>query len=274
MTEWLCRRYLRTHDNQIPQLFRNEVYQLCQKELAFLESLAFNAMEGSTIILRSSLLEKALNEANVSSQEHPHILNMGILKSVKKQGIGNRIETHKDHYFIHLSFQEYFAARYLINALKDSQTEKAIKFIKYQKYNQRYTLVFTFAAGLLSENDAQPYFNVFWDQILQEPLDLVGIRHVQLVILCIEETTDKSTLSRRAELLEWIAKCIQYSFTMENEIIREHLSQSLQRAPSVVSDQTITKVFINLLEDSETAIKTTVLSFIFYLNIFSRFLIV
>jgi HEAT repeat protein len=267
MTEWLCRRYLRTHDNHIPQLFWNEVYQRCQKELAFLESLAFNAMEGNTIILRSSLLEKALNEANVSSQEHPHILNMGILKSVKKQGIGNRIETHKDHYFIHLSFQEYFAARYLINALKCSQTEKAIKFIKYQKYNQRYTLVFTFAAGLLSENDAQPYFNVFWDQILQEPLDLVGIRHIQLVILCMEETTDKSTLSRRAELLEWIAKCIQYSFTMENEITRRHLSQSLQRAPSVVCDQTIIKVFINLLQHTGTSTKNAVLSFISNLEI-------
>jgi predicted NACHT family NTPase len=238
MTEWLCRRYLRTHENQFQQLLQTEIDQCCQKELAFLESLAFHAMESNTIIIQSSILKKALNEAKVSSQAHPHILNMGILKSVNKQGIGNRIETDKDHYFVHLSFQEYFAARYLITALTGSQTEKAIKFIKYQKYNQRYTLVFTFAAGLLSESDAQPSLEVFWNHLLGEPLDLVGIRQMELVILCMEETTDKSTLFRRSELLEWIAKCIRYSLTNKKEAIRRHLSQSLQRAPSVVCDPT------------------------------------
>jgi predicted NACHT family NTPase len=167
---------LRTPDHQILQLPQNEIDRRCQKELAFLESLAFNAMESNKIIIPSSLLQKALNEAKVYLEEHPHILNMGILKSVNKQGISNRIETEKDHYFVHLSFQEYFAARYLINALKGSQTEKAIEFIKYQKYNQRYTLVFTFAAGLVSESDAKSYSNVFWENILGEPQDLVGIR--------------------------------------------------------------------------------------------------
>ncbi len=267
MTEWLCRRYLRTHDHQILQLSENEIDRHCQKELAFLESLAFNAMKSNKIIIPSSLLEDVLDEAKVSSQEYLHILKMGLLKSVNKQGINNRSERKKDHYFIHLSFQEYFAARYLINALKGSHTEKAIEFIKYQKYNQRYTLVFTFAAGLVSESDAKSYSNVFWENILGEPQDLVGIRHMQLIIFCMEETTDKSTLSRHAELFEWIAKCIQCSLTTKDGTIRRHLSQSLQRAPSVVSDQTITKVFINLLGDSETAIKTTVLSFISHLKI-------
>jgi HEAT repeat protein len=267
MTEWLCRRYLRTNDYQIRQLSTSEIDQHCQKELAFLENLAFNAMESNTIIIQSSILKKALNEAKVSSQEHPHILNMGILKSVNKQGIGNPIETDKDHYFVHLSFQEYFAARYLIKALKGSQTEKAIEFIKYQKYNQRYTLMFTFAAGLLSESDAKASLKVFWDHILGEPLDLVGIRHMQLVILCMEETTDKFTFSRHAELLECIAKCIQYSFTMKNKILRRHLSQSLQRAPSVACDQTIVDVLINLLQHTDTDIQREVLSFISNLKI-------
>jgi HEAT repeat protein len=267
LTEWLCRRYLRTHDHQIVQLYQNEIDRRCQKELAFLDSLAFNAMESNTIIIRSSILKKALNEAEVSSQEHPHILNIGILKSVNKQGISNRIETEKDHYFVHLSFQEYFAARYLINALKGSQAEKAIEFIKYQKYNQRYTLLFTFAAGLLSESDAKSHFNVFWDNILGEPQDLVGIRYMQLIILCMEETTDKSTLSRCAELFEWIAKCIQCSLSMEDQTIRRHLSQSLQRTPSVVCDQRIIKLFTDLLEHTNTINKTAILEFISDLKI-------
>ena len=110
-------------------------------------------MENSTILIQPTLLRKACNEVKISSQQHPHILNLGILKSFRKQGIGNLIEMNKVHYFIHLSFQEYFAARYLIHLLKGSQTEKAIGFIKYQKYNRRYTLLFSFAAGLLNDRD-------------------------------------------------------------------------------------------------------------------------
>jgi predicted NACHT family NTPase len=170
ITEWLCRRYLRTQNNQILQLSEDEIDQRCQKELAFLESLAFSAMEDNTIIIRPILLKKALNETQVSSQEHPHILNIGILKSFNKQGTGIQIEKSKDHYFVHLSFQEYFAARYLVNSLKGSSTEKIIEFIKHQKYNQRYALVFTFASGILSKIDGKSATNIFWDVILGDPL--------------------------------------------------------------------------------------------------------
>jgi HEAT repeat protein len=219
-------------------------------------------MESNTIIIQSSVLKKALNEAKVSLQEHPHILNMGILKSVNKRGIDNIIETDKDHYFVHLSFQEYFAARYLIDALKGSQSEKAIQFIKNQKYNQRYTLAFTFAAGLLSESDANPYLKLFWDHILGEPLDLVGIRHFQLVISCLEETNNKSTFSRHAELLQRIAICIQNSFMMEDEIAQKYLLQSLKRAQSVACDQTIVNAIIISLQQTDNITKKAAFSFI------------
>ena len=173
-------------------------------------------MESNTIIIRPPLLKKAFNEAKVSLQDQSNILNIGILKNFNKQGIGNQIETSKDHYFIHLSFQEYFAARYLINNLNGSSNEKAIEFIKRQKYNQRYALLFIFASGLLTEKDGKLGLNIFWNTILRESLDLVGIRHLQLVISCFEENTDKSILPWHTQLIEWIVKCIKHSFFMKN----------------------------------------------------------
>ena len=132
MTEWLCRRYLSIPNNQIQNLSQDDVHRRCEKELTFLESLAFNAMKSNTIILRPNLLKKALNEAKVSLHDHPNILNIGILKSFHKRGVGIQVETGKDHYFVHLSFQEYFAARYLMNALSGSSDQKkiAIEFIQ------------------------------------------------------------------------------------------------------------------------------------------------
>ena len=269
MTEWLCRRYLSMPNKQIQNLSQDEINQQCQKELTFLESLAFNAMKSNTIILRPNLLKKALNEAKVSLHDHPHILNIGILKSFNKQGIDTQIETGKDHYFVHLSFQEYFAARYLFNALSGSSDQKtiAIEFIQTQKYNQRYTLVFTFLSGLCSENDTNTCLNIFWETILTSPLDLVGIRHLQLVISCIEETFSQSIIPWHTELLEWIAKCIEYNLSTQNKIILSHLSQILQRAQSVVSDERIINVFINLLQNDDPNTKSEVLSFIYMVNV-------
>ena len=41
MIEWLCRRYLRTKDNQILQLSQDEIDHHCQKELAFFRESSF-----------------------------------------------------------------------------------------------------------------------------------------------------------------------------------------------------------------------------------------
>ena len=54
ITVWLCRRYL----NSTQTLFEHEIlYEICEKEIRFLESLAFNAMKSNTIIIRPCLLK-------------------------------------------------------------------------------------------------------------------------------------------------------------------------------------------------------------------------
>ncbi|CAF3949112.1 unnamed protein product, partial [Adineta steineri] len=267
MIEWLFRRYLSMPNKKIQNLPEDDVNQRCEKELAFLENLAFNGMKSNTIILRPNLLKKALNEEKVSLHDHPHILNMGVLKSFNKQGIDTQIETDKDHYFVHLSFQEYFTARYLFKALKESSThQEEIKFIQRERYNQRYALVFTFLCGLSNETGANTWFNIFWRLILTPPIDLLGIRHMQLVISCIEETSSQSTIPQHNLLIDWIAKCIEHNVLTENQIIRQCLAQSLRRAPSVISSQTIINVFIHLLQNDDSKVRIAVLSFISEIN--------
>ena len=269
MTEWLCRRYLTSINKRSLQLPKDEIDQCCQKELAFLESLAFHAMKSNTIILQPSSLKKALKEANISFEDCPHILNIGILKSFNKKGTGTQIEIDKDHYFIHLSFQEYFAARYVIHSLQESSTEKAIEFIKCQKYNQRYTLVFTFMSGLLTNDDLQSCSNIFWDGLLGEPVDLIGIRHIQLIIVCLEAMSNRSILLHYNNLLTRITECIQHSFYHENKTLLIHLSHSFQRAPSLTCNHKIINMLNNLLQSEETKIKSEVLLFISQLKIWN-----
>jgi len=213
-------------------------------------------------MIRPPLLNKASEDAKVSFQDCPHALNLGILKSFNQKGIGTQIETDKDHYFIHLSFQEYFAARYVMHPLRKPSSEQAIEFIKYQKYNQRYTLVFTFMSGLLVNDDLEFSSNIFWDSIMSEPIDLVGIRHIQFVIVCLEAMSIKSSAPCYDELLVRITEYIQYSFYHENKIIRKHLSQSLERAPLLTCTSKIIHMLSNLVRNDDLKIKSEVLLFI------------
>lgn len=262
MVEWLCRRYLAAQNYPIQLLPDHEVYQLCHKELTFLDILAFHAMKNNTIILRPPLLEKALAEENIALHSSPHILNMGVLKSFSNQGIGTQIEIKKDHYFIHLSFQEYFAARYLVNTLRGLSTKKAIEFINYHKYNQRYALVVTFMSGILSEIGEKSTMDIFWNTVLGEPLDFIGVRHIQMVISCLEAVVDKSKIHQYNELLQWIAYCLRHCIRTTNYTILNHISPSLKRAQTVVCNQVIMSIFADLLRYDETDIKFLTLFFL------------
>ncbi|CAF2066920.1 unnamed protein product [Rotaria magnacalcarata] len=264
MTEWLCRRYLAKQNIQHEASGKNEVYECCRDELPFLETLAFNGMKKNIIILDPQLVEKAMKETRCSLKDHPHLFNIGVLKSLDSRSTGNQILTNKDYYFVHLSFQEYFAARYCFNALNapTAASQTVIEFINTHKYDQHLALVFTFVSGLVSESDRKPCFNAFWETIQAKPLDLVGIRHMQLLITCIEETSDKSTISRYTELVQWIGKYIKHNIFKKDKIIRQHLVPSLQRAQSITCDQIIINVLINLLQHGDAKNTLEVLLFI------------
>ncbi|CAF1117343.1 unnamed protein product [Adineta steineri] len=132
MIEWICRRHLEKHNISSNQMTKEDVYQHLHKELAFLECLAFNAMERKTIIISPIILRIALKQSECSLQHQSHLLNIGVLKSLDYKPIGTILEADKNHYFVHLSFQEYFTARYLVKALDGAcdQKKKAIDFIK------------------------------------------------------------------------------------------------------------------------------------------------
>ncbi|CAF3665353.1 unnamed protein product [Rotaria socialis] len=250
ITEWLCRRYLQKQKNiNHENMTKAAVYRQCKTEILFLEHLAFKAMKRSQIMLVPALLEEVENETECELVDHPQLLNMGILKSYDDKLIGSRIETSKQHYFVHLSFQEYFAARKLLKILKSSEKQIGIDFINDYKYNQRFHFVFVFASGLLAQSEFQSSQKTFWETIRGEPFDLVGFKHIKLVIECIDQLIDTTTefpyrTIHVQQVSQWIAMCI----TKGPSRVRNHLLQSLQRASSLANNSIIQNTFIELLQ--------------------------
>ncbi|CAF2098583.1 unnamed protein product [Rotaria magnacalcarata] len=122
-------------------------------------------MECNKIMLTPATLIEAKDDLKSFAIDIPQILKMGILKSYDDTAIGTQNQTEKQYYFVHLSFQEHFAARHLLSILMSTDKVKAINFISNNKYNQRFHFVFVFASGLLAQSHYKSCIEPFWSTV-------------------------------------------------------------------------------------------------------------
>ncbi|CAF4705128.1 unnamed protein product, partial [Rotaria magnacalcarata] len=264
--EWLLRRYLARQNINI-QMTKEALYLYCCKELTFLESLAFEAIVDNTILIRKESLQKVMTTAECSLQKIPNLLNIGILKSFDSGLMCKPIETEKQHYFVHMSFQEHFAARYLVFGLQSSAYQKCIEFIKAHKYNPRFTLTLIFVSGLLIRTGNETHINTFWTTILEEPRDLIGLRHLQLLVSCMDEAECSQLIREKYSVLQFITNWLKYIFLMEYNILQSTLERILKLCTSLPNESMIQKALVCLLESENIVIKVNVLSIITQLQI-------
>ncbi|KAG0004529.1 hypothetical protein BGZ80_005603 [Entomortierella chlamydospora] len=115
-------------------------------------------------------------------------------------------------YFLHLTFQEYFAASSIVRHLQIkpkigstlTTSEKTKAHIQRHKYNPRYQIVWWMVAGMLHEEDLASFF-----ELLQGvPADLIGGYHHHLLAGCLNEARgqldDKSVENVEMQLRQWL----------------------------------------------------------------------
>ena len=122
----------------------------------------------------------------------------------------NPLFLHNEYSFLHLTFQEFFAARYLARLLHDNPKEAA-KCIQEVKFNPRYKVVMWFTAGLLrNEGGDFRVLNAFFE-MLDTPKDLVGLYGTLLKVRCLEECGWQKELQKKIKCYEeeirfWLEK--------------------------------------------------------------------
>ena len=102
------------------------------------------------------------------------------------QSTGESAEFLKnEYYFLHLTFQEFFAARYLVRLFQQETTHlEAAKLMREVKFDPRYKVIIWFIAGLLKDDPEN--LNAFFD-ILDTPKDIIGLYSALLKVRCLEE---------------------------------------------------------------------------------------
>ncbi|KAI8596743.1 NACHT domain-containing protein, partial [Dissophora ornata] len=121
--------------------------------------------------------------------------------------------SHQAWYFLHLTFQEYFAATWIAKHLQVKQphpsagmmtVEQAKAFVQEHKYNPQYEIVWWMVAGLLDGEASKEFFSL----LQGSPRDLIGGRHQQILASCLNEARarlDPTVVTRLdMELMKWL----------------------------------------------------------------------
>jgi hypothetical protein len=221
---WLLRRY---HGQQSHRWSRNTVYKQSQPFLAFLEELAFASYPN--LALGRKLIEAILDKhcAGDIKLEEFIILNLGkigLLTPVTHYTVA----TDNTYYFIHATFHEFLAAKYLarqITQIKDitrnENLEQKIysteKFIELYKYNPRYQMILGFVSGLLAAEVNKAHLNSFFVSLHQEPRDVFEIYHYILMVKCLEEARCHQTINILESIVSELKNWMQTSFWLMDE---------------------------------------------------------
>ncbi|KAF9368124.1 hypothetical protein BGX21_006788, partial [Mortierella sp. AD011] len=201
-------------------------------EIEFLGYLAFKGLEDNhRIEFDEGMLGKAMHDLDQNRSKAKR-LPMQLIHWLKGTSFLHTSDTdlgtnprnfQGTWYFLHLTFQEYFAATWLTRHLQADDGEETSmlmmtpevtkEFVLKEKYNPRYEIVWWMVAGQLEGETLVSFFN-----LLQEPpVDLIGGYHHRLLAACLKEGWNQLERQRVEGLETQLTQWLQLEMKINND---------------------------------------------------------
>ena len=202
------------------RLTRSEITDLVQAELNLLQSLAFTGLHNDIVEFDAKYREQILHNKDQIMEylKYPTSTTVSTvlakLSLLRTSDISD--EGHRSYHFLHLTFQEYFAAQYYVEHWKsgkplpylmisngNARLERILpeSFLQQEKYNARYDVLWRFITGMLQNQD-EDHLRRFFALVEDEPRDLLGPVHQRLAMHCLSEVDSSNKTSTSISLRE------------------------------------------------------------------------
>ncbi|GAB1216032.1 hypothetical protein ATERTT37_005233 [Aspergillus terreus] len=216
---------------------RREITSKIEVQRQLLEYLAFTGIYNNLIEFESKHCDGILDGTPLTDLDFLLDETLKCLSFLRTSG-PSLVGRDQSYHFLHLTYQEYFAALYFVRQWnskkpleyimfgdgrnKGSQVAKLnpTDFLQRNKYESRYDIFWRFVAGLLKE-EGDEEASQFFKAIEAEPLDILGPTHQRLVMHCLSEIQTESTFREDLEerLLQWLL--FECRYTKNSSLARE-----------------------------------------------------
>lgn len=175
---------------------RSQIESFMKDEMEFVEFFAFTGLANDIIELDQHQRDKIYENFGNSRISDSMLDKLSFLRTSDPK------RKHSTYHFIHLTFQEFFAARLFVRCWASGQLlvwldfKSSIrnrptlisceKFIQKEKYSSRYDIFWRFVAGLLLSHDEVQLCS-FFQKVEEEPRDLLGPTHLRLLMHLFKE---------------------------------------------------------------------------------------
>ena len=217
----------------------------------YLEKIAFEALQSGAILVHERSVMK-------------HATSVRVAQTFKERGLPLLTLNGQEYQFPHLTFQEYFAGRYVARSLKQKGSDeerRALDFIREGKYNEKHALTLSFAMHAFARGRSKNALKEMLAIVDQQPVEVLGIRHfflrMQVLEAVMEEAEDAELEAlandeRAIELTEGARRLLEG--TLDNEFICEIVVEKLDQCVHVLEK------FPVILDDAIDETKTILAS--------------
>jgi hypothetical protein len=235
----------KTHDRErvtetlIQLVSRAMLEGFVKDEISLLEGLAFTGLHNDVIDFNSEHRNAVADCFTPSLLVDKTLPRLSFLRT-SDSSLQNSLTTY---HFLHLTYQEYFAARYFVRQWMSGQDLKCLElntretqrgrpvnhppkrcttvsYLQKYKYNARYDIFWRFVTGLLQAKGGDTQLCPFFRMIEEKRRDLLGPVHQRLVMHCLSEVAPlQETLEfkqlredREHRLKEWLLFECNFAF--------------------------------------------------------------
>ncbi|KIX03064.1 uncharacterized protein Z518_06614 [Rhinocladiella mackenziei CBS 650.93] len=247
------------HNTILQEAPPSNIERFAEKEIMLLEILAFTGLHNDVINFNLAFLDticKYFEFLESISLPSKILQNVSFLRTSDPLP-----ENHNRYYhFLHLTFQEYFAARYFVRRWKSGQQLECLRledgsleeisptsFLQKHKYLARYNILWRFVTGLLQAQEAEI---VEFFKALEEPPDLLGPAHQRLIMHCLSEVRRSNSQKRFTLVREKLEKTLSEWLHFECNFRRRADLASEMEFPANV----LTSVFLNWPEEDKAIV--------------------